>query len=198
MKLLTGILGLTLTSVVALASANAADIYRAPEAGGYKDGPAYVAVDWSGLYVGVNGGYGWSDNSFYEGGFGGGQIGYNIQRGTFVFGLETDFEASGITGGGINYDYFGTVRGRAGVTFDRALLYATGGFAYGDVSFPGFSHTETGYVVGGGLEYKLTPQWSGKIEYQYIDLDSSHWEKQINTIRVGVNYFVGGGYVPLK
>ena len=63
MKLLSGILGLTLTSVVALASANAADIYRAPSGGGYKDGPVYVGVDWNGLYGGVNGGYGWDASS---------------------------------------------------------------------------------------------------------------------------------------
>ena len=61
MKLLSGILAATLTSVVALASANAADMYAG---GGYKDGPAYVGVNWSGLYVGVNGGYGWSQNTY--------------------------------------------------------------------------------------------------------------------------------------
>ena len=52
MKLLTGILAATLTSVVAIASANAADMY-VPGPGGYKDGPAYVAVNWRGLYIGA-------------------------------------------------------------------------------------------------------------------------------------------------
>ncbi len=92
MKLLSGILGFALTSAVALAAANAADMYRSPDmGGGYKD--SYVAVNWSGLYAGVNGGYGWSantDNLDPAGGFGGGQIGYNFQRGNIVFGVEAD------------------------------------------------------------------------------------------------------------
>ena len=89
-----------------------------------------------------------------EGGFGGGQIGYNIQRGNIVFGLEADFEGADINGSktangtytdpaGNQYaaslglkttlDWFGTLRGRVGYTFDRALVYGTGGFAYGHV-----------------------------------------------------------------
>lgn len=106
-----------LTSALALAafSANAADL------GGYKDGSADVGVNWSGLYVGINGGYGWSaggstvqayaDYSGYTatsgittydktGGFGGGQIGYSFQQGRFVYGLETDIEAGSVGGKG--------------------------------------------------------------------------------------------------
>ena len=85
-KLCTGILGLGLTSVVALASANAADMYR-PDYGGMKDGPVYVPVNtWTGLYAGVNGGFAWGANDHQlantqdpfgglspEGGFGGGR-----------------------------------------------------------------------------------------------------------------------------
>src|SRR5258706_16461043 len=108
-----GFLGLTLTSVVALVSANAADMYRAPQGvGGYKDEPAFVGVNWSGFYAGVNGGYGWNANSFAtvpgllgdlnpSGGFGGGQIGYNWQ-GVFghpalVLGIEADFQGADIS-----------------------------------------------------------------------------------------------------
>ena len=113
-----------------------------------------------------------------QGGFGGGQIGYNFQGGPLVFGLETDFQggdlSGGITGttaGGTAFsghesvDWFGTARGRLGLAFGHALFYGTGGFAYGDVRQSavyngislGASGTRTGWVAGGGIEYKVTP-----------------------------------------
>ncbi len=220
MKLLSGILAAMLSSVAALTSANAADIYAGP-AGGY--GPAYAAVNWSGLYVGVNGGYGWSAVSDLDagapnpaGGFGGGQIGYNFQRGNFVLGLETDFQGADITDGNSVWgkstmNWFGTVRGRVGYAFDRALIYATGGLAYGNVENTGYpTETQSGWVVGAGVEYKITPAWSAKVEYQYLNLDATDWngagrlgdgelgQTEVHTFRVGVNYFFGGGYGPLK
>src|SRR5271157_3029040 len=95
-------------SVIALtAAANAADLSQAPSAVSYKDAPSY-GVNWSGLYVGVNGGYGWDASKIGskmgpdlgvspEGGFGGGQIGYNLQQGNIVFGVEADLQAASIT-----------------------------------------------------------------------------------------------------
>ncbi|MGO8778119.1 MAG: outer membrane protein [Rhodomicrobium sp.] len=201
MKLLTGILAATLTSVVAIASANAADMY-VPGPGGYKDGPAYVTVNWSGLYVGVNGGYGWNDkDSSIAGGFGGGQIGYNLQRGNIVFGVEADLEGADITKSGVNAtgDYFGTVRGRVGYAFDRALVYGTAGFGFGGCSGVDCPNTNfDGWVAGGGIEYKLAPAWSVKAEYQHIEATSETPNYGLDTFRVGVNYFVGGVYEPLK
>ncbi len=217
MKLLSGILGFALTSAVALAAANAADMYRSPDMGGYKDGPGYAEVNWGGLYAGLNGGYGWSGNTDYldpTGGFGGGQVGYNFQRGNIVFGVEADFQGAGISDSNSyaksEMDYFGTVRGRVGYAFGRALVYGTGGFAFGDVqNSNGGSHpwsaseTQTGWVAGGGVEYKLAPNWSGKVEYQYLNLDATDpngagrlgdaalGQTEVHTIRVGVNYFVG-------
>ena len=111
---------------------------------------------WTGFYVGVNAGYGWNTNDSItiggvtfdtddDGGFvGGAQVGYNYQIGSFVVGLEGDiqyadfggndrfdFDDDGILDDGFDRsDWFGTVRARAGVAFDRALIYATGGFAY--------------------------------------------------------------------
>jgi outer membrane immunogenic protein len=67
-------------------------------------------------------------------------------------------------------DTFGTVRGRLGYAFDRFLVYGTGGFAFGDVTYrssffnaPGrvlaynglYTGMETGYVYGGGVEYAI-------------------------------------------
>jgi outer membrane immunogenic protein len=155
-KYRVGLLAFTLTSVAALASANAADMYVAPPAGpgGYKDAP-YVAR-WAGFYAGVNGGYGWSDHNDQfavlppfggidpKGGFGGGQIGYNWQgvwHPNLVLGVEADIQGAGIedkrTAFGVDFksslDYFGTVRGRLGYAFGSSLLYATGGLAYGGI-----------------------------------------------------------------
>ncbi|WP_370644964.1 outer membrane protein [Microvirga sp. ACRRW] len=103
-----------------------------------------------------------------DGGFvGGGQIGYNYQMGSFVIGVETDiqwadtdqnvnvrFVPAALPGtfvpGEFNNDlsdWFGTVRVRAGVAFDRVLIYATGGLAYSD--------DNTGWALGGGVEWAL-------------------------------------------
>jgi outer membrane immunogenic protein len=108
-----GLLAFTLTSVVALASANAADL----SGGGLKDG--YVPVNsWSGFYIGANGGYGWNDRgsnvsafandggitnasrgSFdTNGGFGGAQAGRNWQYNRLVLGIEADIQGSAIDG----------------------------------------------------------------------------------------------------
>jgi outer membrane immunogenic protein len=194
---------LSAASVVALtAAANAADMYRpAPVA----EAP-YVGVNWNGLYVGVNGGYGWAqDATNFEGAFGGGQIGYNFQRGNLVFGLEADFQGADISqpAPGMAIDYFGTARARVGYSFDRALVYGTGGYAYanGNDAF-NTNTTKDGWVAGGGVEYKFNPSWSGKLEYQYLDFAASDVpgakDVAVDTVRVGLNYFVGGGYAPLK
>jgi outer membrane immunogenic protein len=135
-----------------------------------------------------------------EGGFGGGQLGYNWQQGPLLLGVETDLQGADVSAGFAgrlladgdlldahqSFNYFGTVRGRIGFAFYRGLIYVTGGFAYGGVrdqllvSNPGsgFSanlhndDTRTGSVIGGGVELALAPHWSVKVEYQYIDLGS--------------------------
>jgi outer membrane immunogenic protein len=128
-----------------------------------------------------------------DGFVGGGQIGYNFQFGSFVVGAEADiqwadfggdnnvlfvpagfpptFVAAG--GRGQSIDWFGTVRARAGFAFDRALIYATGGFAYasgGDGNNCGFigaagfcsnDDTRTGWTIGAGVEYALPVNWFG-------------------------------------
>jgi outer membrane immunogenic protein len=241
-NLRSGILGLTLTSAIVLAasSANAADMYRREAAvGGYKDGPVYAVNTWTGFYAGVNGGYAWEANDDRytdfkrEGGFGGGQIGYNfgsmnIFGPQFVFGIEADFQGAdindrfGFTLGGLDgsyksqIDWFGTVRGRIGYAMDRTLIYATGGFAYANVEDTlrigdgraKNDETLTGWVVGGGIEHKFTPNWSIKAEYQYINLDNDgvtlgsnrygDGDLEFHTARVGLNYHFGSTYESLK
>ena len=218
---------LTVTSAIAVtAAAHAADLYSAPAgAGGYKDAP-YTSLTWNGLYVGANGGYGWTekkDGLQPEGGFGGGQIGYNFQQGDVVFGVETDLQGAGIDdshwGNKSELQWFGTVRGRLGYSLDHTglgihntMIYGTGGYAYGDIknSFSGYSHdkVESGWVAGGGIEYKVNQAWSIKAEYQYISLEVDHKDlplglgssdrAEVNTFRVGFNYAIANVYTPLK
>lgn len=153
-----------------------------------------VAVDpgynWTGFYVGANGGYAWRDSknvpftpndplvqavtcggtlggtcpttpaNDLKGGFGGVQAGYNWQfNQRWLFGIEADIQGGDIRGRsrtattyqlGLSVaqneaeqkiDYFGTIRGRLGVlATDKLLIYATGGFAYANV-------TDTGRVI---------------------------------------------------
>jgi len=236
------------SAIAIIGSANAADLYRGPAAGGFKDGPYVPVATWTGFYAGINGGYAWDASDIGsalspfdikpEGGFGGGQIGYNWQGALhphLVIGVEADFQGADISdevkvSGGNAYvgiksslDWFGTVRGRLGYAFDNTLVYATGGFAYGKITdeiSAGYTvrkktfaasysedNTSTGYVVGGGLEHKFSPNWSVKAEYQYIDLGKdSGWAKvadenyTLHTARVGLNYHFNtfGGYEPLK
>jgi outer membrane immunogenic protein len=168
---------------------------------------------WTGFYVGVNAGYGWSNDDFDavdladeddDGGFvGGAQVGYNYQIGSFVVGLEgdiqyADFGADGtfdFDGDGVfdddfdSSDWFGTVRARAGVAFDRALIYATGGFAFADDA--------TGWTVGGGVEYAFTNNLSAKIEGLYVNLDNDDdfpgfdGETDFGVVRAGLNFRFG-------
>jgi outer membrane immunogenic protein len=127
---------------------------------------------------------------------GGAHVGYNYQfgpvfgTGAFVAGLEGDVEGSSLSrtvtlpfvgpfGGttlSARENVTGSIRGRIGVAFDRVLLYATGGAAFGgfesSINVPGFGFfqrntTRVGYTVGGGLEYAVTNNWSVRAEYRY-------------------------------
>jgi outer membrane immunogenic protein len=237
-KSYAGLLGLMLTGAATF-PASAADLGR----GGYGAGPAYAAVDWTGFYAGVNAGYGWTANSgdlSPSGGFGGGQMGYNWQGAfgmgrNWVAGIEADIQGAGISDSADfpfgrtvenSLNWFGTVRGRVGYATGPALLYFTGGFAFGEVETKGrlgnnghgvgqgapfdVTETQTGYVLGGGIEYKLNPSWSVKGEYQFISLDASDPSgagplsltgsdrSEVHTVRAGLNYSFGHGFEGLK
>jgi outer membrane immunogenic protein len=148
-------------------------------------------------------------DSRLKGVFGGAQIGYNWQIGSIVTGLEADIQSSGIRDSAraalVNLaqvplditastsselSWFGTVRGRLGVTVTPdLLLYGTGGLAYGQVkdsanvqlNDPPFldtwpasiSSTKTGWAAGAGAEWMFARNWSAKVEYLHIDLGSS-------------------------
>jgi len=122
----------------------------------YKAQPYYVApFSWSGFYVGINGGYGFGKSNWTNtatgistgdfnltGPLAGVTLGYNMQTGVWVWGLEADLDASWIKGstttacgGGCSTQntWLGTARGRIGYAWDRWLPYITGGAAFGAI-----------------------------------------------------------------
>jgi outer membrane immunogenic protein len=122
-------------------------------------------------------------------------------------------------------DFFGTIRGRAGfLVVPEVLLYATGGFAYGQfetnsnlVGAIRQSNDNPGWVVGAGVEGAFGGGWSVRLEYLYLDFDhvsgvfnsavvapggattlvqgfSSHFTD--NIVRIGLNYAFSGPSIP--
>ena len=188
------------------AGADAADLnygQRAP----YTVNQPLNAYSWAGPYLGGNIGYEWgsvSNNPADPSGFiGGVQAGYNFQNGPWVFGIEGDIQASGaddtFAPWKFSNPWFGTVCGRAGYAFDNILFYGTAGLAFGELRAETFgwseSHTSAGWTVGVGAEFGITPNWSAKIEYLFLDLSSSQFAitgvsngYSASVVRAGVNY----------
>jgi outer membrane immunogenic protein len=202
----TRILAMTAAAMTAAAgTAGAADLPRgnAP----YYAPPPVSVYNWSGFYAGLNLGYQWGHvtNSGIDpsGIAGGGQLGYNWQMGQFVFGAETDIQASAADDTFAPYKFsnpwFGTLRGRAGFAINNMLLYGTLGLAYGNLEgqFLNLSETKTlvGWAGGAGMEVGITPNWSAKVEYLYMDLGSRTFSitgvdngLHSSYLRLGVNY----------
>jgi len=198
------ILAALATVTVAAGSATAADLPRGPYNAPAVDMRVY---NWAGWYAGANAGYDWgkiTNSSIQPNGFGGGlQGGYNWQSGQFVLGGETDINLSGASDTFAAFKFsnpwFGTVRGRAGYAFNNILFYGTLGFAYGDIKGESGGVTENkthvGWTAGGGMEVGMTPNWSAKVEYLYMDLSNRTYSitglangYETNMMRFGINY----------
>lgn len=186
-------------------------------------------------------GHSFTGDSLYlapQGAFGGGQVGYNWQGdsllGPIVYGIEADIQGAGLDDNHANVvglgglrtaysskvDWFGTVRGRIGLAQGPILSYFTGGYAYGNVKtsiteggVAAFSNDrmQGGWTVGSGVEASLGGNWTGKIEYLYLNLGNKtdafafgvpqtfSTEIRENIFRVGLNYRIGGNslYAPV-
>jgi outer membrane immunogenic protein len=180
-------------------------------------GSGYAPVDyyapWQGWYAGVHAGYG--DAGSADGAVGGGQVGYNWQKGQLVYGLEADITASGISSSdGVSVcdpvdgcisarvrssiDWMATGRGRIGYLFQPGLLgYLTAGFGHvsgsASASVSGFgltdrfgvSGSDTDFVYGVGIESKFSPTTTLRVEYLGFDDDD------IDIVRAGLNFRFG-------
>lgn len=215
--------GVSLAALVAAMPASAADLpYNLP----YKAPAAYSVFNWTGFYVGIHGGYAWASSSDLDlkGGFIGGQVGYNWQAmgSPWVFGIELDSAWADIgrnsvvgTGAGVisvqsRAHYMGSLRPRIGYSWDRTMLYATGGLAWVNnrvrvnTTVGGFTagvsdtQTHLGGTIGAGLEHAFSPNLTGKIEYLYTGYSRETYFSSIaggfnadasaHTVKAGINY----------
>lgn len=206
--------------------------------------PTARAFTWTGVYLGVQAGYGWGTDvtneyltnpfvyvglthPFKTSGYTfGSHMGANYQFGSIVVGLEADAEWSNYRGGFADpavppfnpggfgrtrLDTQGSVRARLGYSFDRVMIYATGGFAGGQMRTTyttwatnvseNFSKFATGYALGGGIEYAVTDNVTIRGEYRYTDFGNAKYDSTIafpgfsatqrpryNTMRLGASY----------
>ncbi len=206
----SGIAALAAIACISAASAADVPVRRAPMQ--HYVAPAY---NWTGFYIGVNGGYAWgkATDTFvdwnHNGGMFGGTAGYNWQFGSIVLGIEGDVDwtnMSGSTLGGLvttKSSWVGSARGRVGYAFDRFLPFVTGGAAFGDgkiciVQIFCDQKTHVGWTVGGGLEYALPMHnWTAKVEFRHSEFGTKDYTIlgitgpggfKSNTALAGINY----------
>ena len=155
----------TVAMVAFAGSASAADLAARP----YTKAPAMIAAvyDWSGFYIGANGGYGSSRKCWDNittagvlvaaegchdatGGVAGGQIGYRWQAGTWVFGLEAQGDWADLKGRNPSLfdarfdneskiNAFGLFTGQVGYAANNVLFYVKGGAAIVSDRFRSFN-----------------------------------------------------------
>jgi outer membrane immunogenic protein len=213
----------------------------------YIPAPAMAVVyDWTGFYIGGNGGYGTSHNCWgfvagvvtpdgcanSSGGIAGGQLGFRQQAGAFVFGAELQGDWASLRGSHVSIlnplltdrskvDAIGLFTGQIGYAWNAALVYLKGGLAVtnsrfdvlttlGGVGLASATPTRWGAVVGAGLEYGFTPNWSASIEYDRLFMGNSNnsfstpaglafatnrISQDVDMVTLRVNYRIGGlGY----
>jgi outer membrane immunogenic protein len=208
-------------------SATAADLRARPA---YKAEQVSVVPyhSWTGFYIGAHLGGAWAKKDWSEnpigsigshvadGFIGGFQVGYNWQTGPWVFGIEGQFSWGDLTGSHVfsgdtfqtKVDALGSVAGRIGYAWDRMMVYGKGGWAYAHDKYTStaaggvaLSDTRSGWMVGLGLEYAFAPNWSVKVEYNYLDFGSEsitaagvtgEIDQYVNLVKVGINYRFGG------
>ena len=190
-------------------------------------GGALAKSDWIDTFpgsVGVN-----DANVMPIGFIAGGQVGYNYQISGLVLGVEGEGSLATLANSvgacfqdttqacTTRADWFATATGRVGHAWDKALFYAKAGAAWGHFKYdnpcplcvsPDYIAREIrfGWTVGGGIEYSLAPNWSVKLEYDYLDFGTAtpsfvgtpgdtfteDITNRVHMVKAGLNYlFVG-------
>jgi len=158
-----------------------------------------------------------TDPSGVLGGF---QLGYNYQLSpNWLVGVEGELSwtsASGtatfgnaIIGGSLssNHNWYDTLDGRLGWAQGNWLLYMKLGLAWMNADYAttvagavfgnsSINTTRVGFNVAAGAEFMIMPQWSAKVEYNYLDFGNdtinlivgSQVNTQVHEFKIGLNY----------
>jgi high affinity Mn2+ porin len=213
--------------------------------GGAHVGYAWGSSDWTAHGTGATGPSLTGSLDFYKGFdfskgtgsfFGGLQAGYNYMLPSqLVLGIEGDVSfPNSIRGiqtisspsiGQASYaetvEYFGTVRGRIGYSFNNWLVYGTSGLAWtydqftraqlagtplGGTAVAGTAESalrsRTGWAAGAGVEVPFAPNWTGRFEYLFTDFGATSVkfpagaqrfdsDLALHEVRLGLNYRFG-------
>ena len=189
----------------------------APGTVAFPTGTVFHGHDLSGFLGGVQGGFNWQANS------------------PFVIGVEGEYSWADLSGTASTISTVNgfvttsTARtrdiamatGRVGYAASNWLFYAKGGWAWEHGSSTGTGVTaagaffdttnsstdRNGWVVGVGIEWGFTPNWSAKIEYNHADFGSTtvavnssrgttnfvSSTDRIDIVKAGLNYRFGWG-----
>jgi len=182
----------------------AADLSIAPI---YK-APPLPLTSWTGTYVGISGGGAWG-SAVVRNDFTGGDQTPRFDSNGGIVGSAFEFPPTGAFSNEVRERWLSTFRGRVGYARDNWLFYVTGGGAAANVENsvtgpPGAmseTHWHWGWTAGGGVEVKVTQDWSAKVEYLYVGLQDKSYFTPVpafpgnqsvrlddHIVRVGVNY----------
>jgi outer membrane immunogenic protein len=189
-------------------------------------GGAWAHRDVTDSLLGANFNNGNNDGVF----IGGGQLGFNWQVNYVVLGFEWDIDGAannnntgtvfiptvGVLQLTSNNRWITTLAARFGVTNGYWLFYGKAGAGWvgsGDFTVTNLTtgtsvtvsnnNSNSGWLVGAGIEWAFAPNWSAKVEYDFLGLDSrtftvpagflagdtfTHSNRDIQMLKVGVNY----------
>lgn len=195
-----------LAAAISFGAAQAASAADMPVKAPVYKAPPVLMYNWTGFYVGINGGGGWGHtdwtyvglgttaNHNTSGGLIGATLGYNYQIQNWVLGIEGDWDWARINGSATcptatfscesKLKSLGTIRGRVGWAWGNTLLYATGGWAWANMTVQTIS-TATGTVGT-----STTPNgWTlgGGVEYAF----NPNWSVKAEYlyVRLGTNRY---------
>jgi len=230
----TATAGFALPALALSTAAHAADLGGVSPRPGDPMPYSDAGAIWQGLYLGAGAGYGRgksihtyqrNDNhgaaeQTVTGGLASLTLGYNVMAVPgILLGVEGDLGVMDLSAGDrVIFDghvwkaqfgpFWGTLRARAGYTFDRFLVYGTAGLAFMSVNEVGIGDADgqtatnrsgrSGYVLGGGVEYAVAANVSAKVEYLHMDFGTyrgfsdNHepyaFDNKVDLVRAGLNF----------